>query len=170
MKILALDKLDTFMNTRFWSMPGCILLAVLILSAHGSELIAQSSEDRIRAVREASNAALKALDEEANFEFLTDDVLITTGNGTLLSGKDELKAYIESAADAEPMYWIRTPGEIIVNEERGLAWETGVWHGYYTNDPNEENPVVQGKYAAQWTRTSGEWKIQSQLFVTLNEC
>ncbi|MFN2373100.1 MAG: DUF4440 domain-containing protein [Cyclonatronaceae bacterium] len=156
------------MNRRCWSITGCILLVILILSTPGGELFAQSNEDRILAMREASNAALRALDEEANFEFLTDDVLITTGNGTLLSGKDELKAYIESAADAEPMYWIRTPGEIIVNEERGLAWETGVWHGYSADDTNEESPVFHGNYAAQWILVSGEWKIQSQLFVMLN--
>ena len=71
---------------------GSILLGTLILIVNCGELFAQSSEEKIRSIREASNAALKALDEEANFEFLTDDVLITTGNGTLLSGKDELKA------------------------------------------------------------------------------
>ena len=156
------------MKRRCLNMTVCILLTTLILSIHGVELFAQSSEERIRSIREASNAALKALDEEANFEFLTDDVLITTGNGTLLSGKDELKAYIESAADARPMFWVRTPTEIIVNEERGLAWETGVWHAYSADDPNEESPVSHGNYAAQWIHQSGEWKIQSQLFVTLN--
>jgi ketosteroid isomerase-like protein len=149
-------------------MKGCILFVTFILSTPGGELFAQSPEERILAVREASNAALKALDEEANFEFLTDDVLITTGNGTLLSGKDDLKAYIESAADAPAMFWVRTPSEIIVNEERGLAWETGVWHAYSADDPNEESPVFHGNYAAQWIHQSGEWKIQSQLFVTLN--
>ncbi|MCC5926560.1 MAG: nuclear transport factor 2 family protein [Bacteroidetes bacterium] len=156
------------MISQYCSITGWILLVALFLSTHAGTLFAQSGEDSIRAVREASNAALKALDEEANFEFLTDDVLITTGNGTLLCGKDELKAFIESAADAEPMYWIRTPDEIIVNEYRGLAWETGIWHGYYANDPNEENPIFYGNYAAQWIRVSGEWKIQSQLFVMLN--
>ncbi len=150
------------------SITRCILLTTLILSIHGGELFAQSSEERIRSVREASNAALKALDEEANFKFLTDDVLITTGNGTLLSGKDELKVYIESAADASPMFWVRTPTEIIVNEDRGLAWETGVWHAYSADDPNEKSPVSHGNYAAQWIHQSGEWKIQSKLFVTLN--
>jgi ketosteroid isomerase-like protein len=148
---------------------GYILLTTLLLSAHSGELLAQSSEERILAVREASNAALKALDEEANFEFLTDNVLITTGNGTLLSGKDELKAYIESAADAPPMFWVRTPADIIVNEERGLAWETGIWHAYSADDPNEESPVFHGNYAAQWIHQSGKWKIHSQLFVTLNK-
>ena len=88
---------------------GCILLGILFISVNSGELFAQSSEEKIRSIREASNAALKTLDEEKNFQFLTDDVLITTGNGTLLSGKDKLKAYIESAADAPPMFWVRTP-------------------------------------------------------------
>ncbi|NBC28047.1 MAG: DUF4440 domain-containing protein [Bacteroidetes bacterium] len=118
--------------------------------------------------REASNRALKSLKDDTYLNFLTDDVLITTGNGTLLSGKDELKAYVESAVDADPMYWIRTPEEVIVNEESGLAWETGIWHGYSADDQDGENSLVQGNYAAQWNRASGEWKIQSQLFVTLN--
>lgn len=149
--------------------PGVIgiLFATCLFLMPGEGVFAQSSEDRIRAVREASNAALKDLDEETNLQFLTDDVLITTGNGTLLSGKDELKAYIESAMDSTPMFWVRTPNEIIVNEERGLAWETGVWHAYSAADPNEESPIFYGNYAAQWIHQSGLWKIQSQLFVTL---
>jgi hypothetical protein len=54
------------------------------------------------------------------------------------------------------------------NEERGLACETGVWHSYSADDPNEKSPVSHGNYAAQWVLLTGEWKIQSQLFVTLN--
>ena len=128
----------------------------------------ESEKKRILERREASNAALRALNEEENLTFLTDDVLITTGNGTLLSGKQELRSYIASAADAQPMYWVRTPGEIVVNEERNLAWETGIWHGYDAEDRNSENSLIRGNYAARWTRVSGEWKIQSQLFVTLD--
>jgi len=127
----------------------------------------EREKERILERRKASNAALKALDEETNQAFLTDDILITTGNGTLLSGKQELKAYITSAADARPMYWIRTPKEIVVNEERGLAWETGIWHGYSADDRDGKNSLISGNYSAQWTNASGEWKIQSQLFVTI---
>jgi len=160
---------EKVIHNRYWCTPESILLTTfLFFFLQGGELFAQPSEDRIRAVREASNIALKALDEEANFKFLTNDVLITTGNGTLLSGKDELKSYIESVADEKPMFWIRIPDEIIVNEDSKLAWEAGVWHGYYAEDPNEESPVYRGNYAAQWVLISGEWKIQSQLFVTLN--
>lgn len=144
------------------------ILLVILMAGLLSPLQAQSSEEQIRAVRAASNAALKALDEEANMKFLTDDVLITTGAGTLLSGKDELTSYIENLADTSPMYFVRSTEEIIVNEKRGLAWEVGVWYGHKAEDQNAVSPVYHGKYSAQWTKISDEWKIQSQLFVTLN--
>ena len=169
-KLIEQDNVREYPLHAFGAIPPIvigILFATCLFLMPIEGVFAQSSEDRIRAVREASNAALKALDEEANFEFLTDNVLISTGNGTLLSGKDELKTYIKSVADARPLFWVRTPDEIIANEERGLAWETGVWHAYSADDLNEESPIFKGKYAAQWVHQSGEWKIPSQLFVTL---
>tara|TARA_R110002126_G_scaffold4515_2_gene23791 strand:+ start:788 stop:1249 length:462 start_codon:yes stop_codon:yes gene_type:complete len=129
---------------------------------------AQTQVEQIHAVREASNAALKALDEETNFNYLTDDILITTGNGTLLSGKEALKQYIESATSSQPMYWVRTSEEIIVNQDRGLAWEQGVWNAYYADDQDGNISIYHGKYSAMWTLEMTKWKIKSQLFVTLN--
>ena len=129
---------------------------------------AQTQVEQIQAVREASNAALKALDEESNFNYLTDDVLITTGNGTLLYGKEALKKYIESASNSKPMYLVRTTEEIIVNEDRGLAWEQGVWNAYYAEDQNGKFSIYNGKYSAMWTLEMTKWMIKSQLFVTLN--
>ncbi|NVK48252.1 MAG: nuclear transport factor 2 family protein [Cyclobacteriaceae bacterium] len=115
------------------------------------------------AQREASNQALRAFDEELNATFLTDDVLITTGAGTLISGKEALMGYIQEIPGPR-MYWVRTPDEIIVNPETQLAWESGTWKGYFEDS---DDPVVGGNYAAQWTKKSGTWLIQSQLFVTL---
>jgi len=62
------------------------------------------------------------------------------------------------------MFWIRTPDEVIVNPITNLAWEMGTWKGYHEDS---EQAVVGGKYSAQWTKASGTWLIQSQLFVTL---
>ncbi|MBX2945409.1 MAG: nuclear transport factor 2 family protein [Cyclobacteriaceae bacterium] len=94
---------------------------------------------------------------------LTDDVLITTGNGTLIQGKENLKTYI-SKASGPKMYWVRTPIEIEVNNKLGLAWETGTWKGY---SESGEKSVTGGKYSAHWSKIEGVWKIKSQLFVTL---
>lgn len=139
-------------------------ISSLALLLSGPGLLAQTDEAQIRAVREASNQALKAHDTEAELSFLTEDVLITTGNGTLLSGKEALRNYIEGFGESN-MYWVRTPTHLEVNAATGLAWEAGTWKGY---DPDQgADPVVGGRYAAQWTRAPGTWKIHSELFVAL---
>jgi len=141
-----------------------LLIATLALMFSGPGLLAQTHEAQIRAVREASNQALKSHDTAAELSYLTEDVLITTGNGTLLAGKEALRNYIARFSERK-MYWVRTPAAIEVNQETGLAWETGTWKGF---DPDRgPNPVTGGRYAAQWTRASGTWKIKSELFVAL---
>jgi ketosteroid isomerase-like protein len=125
---------------------------------------AQEAEvTQILAQREASNQALRAFDEDLNATFSTEDALITTGAGTLISGKKELMKYIQEST-GQRMYWIRTPDEVIVNPKTMLAWETGTWKGYVEGS---DEAVVGGKYSAQWTKASGTWLIHSQLFVTL---
>ncbi|SMD42775.1 protein of unknown function [Aquiflexum balticum DSM 16537] len=125
---------------------------------------AQEAEvTQILAQREASNQALRVFDEELNASFSTEDALITTGAGTLISGKKELIKYIQESTGPR-MYWIRTPDEVLVNPKTMLAWETGTWKGYVEGS---DEAVVGGKYSAQWTKKSGTWLIQSQLFVTL---
>ncbi|MEN2282952.1 nuclear transport factor 2 family protein [Algoriphagus sp. SE2] len=144
--------------------------AILILFLQGClfwiplDLFGQEAEiTEIQSQRESSNLALRNFNEELNSTFLTDDVLITTGAGTLLSGKAELMDYIKNATGPR-MYWVRTPNEIKVNPETKLAWETGTWKGFVEGSTES---VVGGKYSAQWTKKSGTWLIQSQLFVTL---
>ncbi|WP_111668852.1 nuclear transport factor 2 family protein [Algoriphagus litoralis] len=134
-----------------------VLLVVTVSFAQEAEV------SQILAQRQASNQALRAFDEELNASFSTEDALITTGAGTLLSGKAELMEYLKNAKGPK-MYWIRTPDEIMVNPETQLAWETGTWKGYVEGS---DKAVVGGKYSAQWTKKSGTWLIQSQLFVSL---
>lgn len=139
------------------------LLLTTLLGLISISVYAQSDKDQIRAAREASNEALQNYDTEGLLFFLTENVLITTGAGTLIHGKEELRGYINSQ-DGPRMFWVRSPNEIDVNSERGLAWESGSWKGY---TEGSDQPVVGGKYSAMWTKESGEWKIKSQLFVTL---
>ena len=143
-----------------------ILLAVLCGLIFTSELYSQTNEEQIAAIRSASNAALKSYDTQEVLSYLTDDVLTTTGNGTLLCGKDQLEKYIIGGGKSR-MYWRRDTKKMIVYAERGLAWESGLWNGY---DPEKsKNSIINGNYAAMWTKESGIWKIKSQLFVTIDE-
>ena len=137
---------------------------LLIISMFFNGLNAQSDIEQISANRSASNKAIKSLDFNLSNTFLTDDVLITTGSGTQLVGKEALITYINRGG-TNTMYFVRTPDEIQVNTTGGLAWESGNWEGF---DINEEGKViVHGKYSAMWTKVSGKWLIKSQLFVTL---
>ncbi|WP_268033032.1 DUF4440 domain-containing protein [Algoriphagus sp. PAP.12] len=139
-------------------------LIFLVTSSLGIALAQEDDVQLIKKQRKASNRALREFDEELNNTFHTDDILITTGAGTLISGKAQLSAYIQKNASGPKMYWVRTPDEIIVNPETKLAWEKGTWKGFIEGS---EEAVVGGNYAAQWTKKSRKWLIQSQLFVTL---
>jgi|TARA_E500000318_G_C3549666_1_gene208323 ketosteroid isomerase-like protein len=143
-----------------------LLFIVLSFLLHTPEIYSQTNKEEILAIRNASNQALKAYDNTQVLSYLTNDVLTTTGNGTLLSSKKALKQYILEGGESK-MYWVRTAKEIMVNEKRGLAWENGVWKGY--NPEKGNNAIVGGNYSAMWTKASGKWKIKSQLFVTLEE-
>jgi len=143
-----------------------LLFTVFFSLVFTSALFSQTDMEQISKIRNASNAALKSYDNEEVLSYLTDDVVTTTGNGTLLCGKDALEKYILAGGKSK-MYWVRDTREIIVNPIRGLAWESGIWNGY---DPeNSSNSIVSGNYSAMWTKASGIWKIKSQLFVALEE-
>ena len=142
-----------------------LIFAIFSILIFTSELFSQTEEEQILEIRNASNQAFQSYNNEQILSFLTDDVLITTGNGTLLSGKKALEQYILGAGDSK-MYFKRTPKEIVVNEKTGLAWELGNWDGY--NPEIGEDSIIGGNYSAMWTKESGEWKIKSQLFVTID--
>lgn len=144
----------------FLILTGILGLLFWVQNAQAQEL----DKQEILSQRKASNEALRNFNEELNATFSTEDAFITTGAGTLLAGKDELKQYLASAI-GEKMYWIRTPDEVLVNSKTNLAWETGTWKGY--RESTGEKAVVGGKYSAMWTKASGTWLIKSQLFVTL---
>jgi ketosteroid isomerase-like protein len=140
-----------------------LLLSLIGLLTFTFSYAQEAEVSQILEQRQASNQALRAFDEELNASFSTEDALITTGAGTLISGKKELIKYIQESTGPR-MYWIRTPDEVLVNPKTMLAWETGTWKGYVEGS---EESVVGGKYSAQWSKASGTWLIQSQLFVTL---
>ncbi len=127
---------------------------------------AQTDKPQILKRRDASNKALRVFDKDAVLSCLTEDALTTVSNGTLLSGKEALRKYLNESVGSK-MYWIRTPKEVKVNNDRGLAWETGTWKGYDLATGNKA--VNGGNYSAMWTKETGVWLIKSELFVSLSK-
>ena len=124
---------------------------------------AQTDKELILKSRQNSNQALLSGDTEGVLENLTEDVFITTGSGTLISGKNQLRNYVASADST--ISFKRNPNKVQVNDKLGLAWEQGTWYGYKLSNPGES--VIGGNYSAMWKKISGRWYISSQLFVTL---
>jgi len=125
---------------------------------------AQNDKNEILRLRNAYNTALKDYDIELSLSFMTEGILSTISSGALIQGKPNLREYIRSKSNTK-MYWVRTPKEIDVNTETGLAWETGTWKGY--TPESGDKSVTGGKYSAQWLKINGVWKVNSELFVKL---
>lgn len=142
------------------------LLAGLLIACVSYSTKAQVQDDtnEILRLRNEYNAALKNYDHDLSLSFLTEGVLTTISNGTLIQGKKNLRKYIKANSGTK-MYWVRTPVDIDANKELGLAWEAGTWKGYLPESGNKS--VAGGKYSAQWIKINGSWKINSELFVKL---
>lgn len=153
-------------SIKHWQKVIFKVVAAISIQLFGMEVsYAQSDREQILHLRIASNQALQSFDHKQFLSFLTDDVHITTGNGTHVQSKASLRSYLEKAVGSQ-VYFVRTSVEVEVNNQNGLAWETGTWKGYDLS--KGQQAVVGGKYAAQWTKESGEWLIKSELFVMLD--
>lgn len=140
-----------------------LLLSIGLLATNALPAHAQNDRDEILKLRNESNAVLKNYDLNSYLSFLTEDVHYTISTGTLINGKDNLREYLTQRTGAK-MYWLRTPTEVDVNTQQGLAWETGTWKGF---TELQEKSVTGGKYSTLWIKINGSWKIKSQLFVKL---
>jgi ketosteroid isomerase-like protein len=126
-----------------------------------------TSNEIIRAVREQFNVAIADKDVTAIRKLLASTYHIVTGRSAQNHGADEEAARWAEVfrADSTAVYR-RTPREITINEEWGLAEELGNWQGSYT----AEGTLIHasGVYAAKWQRAEdGEWVLQVEVFTTL---
>ncbi|MDH3733165.1 MAG: DUF4440 domain-containing protein [Gemmatimonadota bacterium] len=120
----------------------------------------------VLAAREASNAAIRAHDLDAITSFWTDDILMTAGSGTGEIGIEFWTRAIDEQIRSYPdVVYVRTPEAVEISAVAPLASERGRWIGTWTA---EAGPVESGgTYQAMWRKEGGEWRIRSQLFVTL---
>ena len=125
------------------------------------------SDEMIRAARERFNGAIAAQDVEVIRSLLAPSYHIVTGRSAQNHGaEEEATRWAEVFRQDRSTVYRRTPREITVNEDWGLAEELGNWKGSYTTDGN----LIQasGVYAAKWQRAeNGEWVLQVEVFTTL---
>jgi ketosteroid isomerase-like protein len=129
---------------------------------------ASTSNELIRAVREKFNAAIANKDSESIRGLLARNYHIVTGRSAQNHGiEEETKRWDDLFRDDPTAVYRRTPREIMINEDWGIAEELGNWQGSYTAQGTLT--TASGVYTAKWQRsTNNEWKVQVEVFTTLH--
>lgn len=125
------------------------------------------TEDLIRAAREKFNIAIEHQDVETIRSMLAPQYHIVTGRSEQSHGADEeARRWRERFRSDPTTFYRRTPRDITINEDWGMAAEMGNWKGTYTINGS---PVhVSGVYAAKWQRAEdGSWLVQAEIFTTI---
>ena len=141
-----------------------ILFSIIFVSFHSAYSQSQNDEELIRKARQRSNEAIAKQDVEGITKYWLDDYVVIRGSGVIESGKENNKTNWERIFKATPkIYFERIPSEIIISKNNNhIAWESGEWKGFNTYSKG-------GRFSAQWKSKDGEWKIQAELFVALEQ-
>ncbi len=127
-----------------------------------------TSNELILAAREKFNTAIANKDSESIRNLLAPGYHIVTGRSVQNHGADEeAKRWADLFRDDTTAIYRRTPREITINEDWGIAEELGNWQGSYTAQGTLT--TASGVYTAKWQRsTKDEWKVQVEVFTTLH--
>jgi hypothetical protein len=115
-------------------------------------------EDAIRARRRLTNKLIAARDASRLRPFFVSDARLITGDGGLILGADAIvEAFAAQFREPGFVAYVRTPGTVEFDQDAERAAESGRWTG----------GGMSGAYMAAWRKVTGQWAIESELFVTL---
>jgi hypothetical protein len=115
-------------------------------------------EDAIRARRRLTNKLIAAREAQRLRPFFAADARVIPGGGGLILGADDIvEAFAQQFREPGFIAYARTPDSVEVDAGEEIAAETGRWTGN----------GMSGAYMAAWRKVTGQWVIESELFVTL---
>ena len=121
-------------------------------------------EDAIRARRRLTNKLIAAHEAGRLRPFLDPQIKVIVGDGALVAGADAVAAAFEAQfADPAFVAYVRTPDSVELDQAGLRAAETGRWVGTW------RQARMSGVYMATWRKVTGQWLIESEMFVTLEE-
>ena len=123
-----------------------------------------SPEDAIQARRRLTNKLIAAHDAGRLRPFLDPQVKVIAGDGALITGADAVVAAFEAQfRDPAFLTYVRTPETVQLDHAGERAAETGRWVGSW------RSARMAGSYMATWRKVTGQWVIEAEMFVTLEE-
>lgn len=115
-------------------------------------------EDAIRARRRLTNRLIAAKDAQRLRPFFVGDARLITGDGGLILGAEAIiEAFAAQFREPGFQAYVRTPDTVELDQAGNRAAETGRWTGN----------GLSGAHMACWRKVTGQWAIESELFVTL---
>jgi ketosteroid isomerase-like protein len=127
---------------------------------------ANNIREAIRAARAAINDAIDRRDPGAIAAFLLPTYHVVTARSFQRNGReDSVKSWADMFDHDSTATYGRTPEEIHVNEEWGMAEEHGRWTG--TLMAADGPLALAGVYAAKWHYTAEGWMLQAEIFTPL---
>jgi hypothetical protein len=119
-------------------------------------------DDAIRARRKLTNKLIAAHEAARLRPFFSADVKLIVGDGALILGVDDVIAAF-GAQFAEPDFvtYVRETEAVEFDAEAARAAELGRWTGRW------KDREMGGTYLAVWRKITGQWVIESELYVTL---
>jgi ketosteroid isomerase-like protein len=119
-------------------------------------------EDAIRARRRLTNKLIAAHEAARLRPFFTADARLIAGDGGLILGAEQIvEAFAGQFGDPDFVDYVRTPEAIELGSGGDRAAETGRWVAHWRSGE------MSGTYMAAWRKQTGQWVIESELFVTL---
>jgi ketosteroid isomerase-like protein len=118
--------------------------------------------DAILARRRLTNKLIGAHDAQRLRPFFTPDAKVIVGDGGLIIGADEIvRTFAGQFADPAFVTYRREPETVQLDGDGARAAERGRWTATWKTQESS------GTYLAVWRKVTGQWVIESELYVTL---
>ena len=123
---------------------------------------AVSPADAVRARRKLTNRLIAEHQAARLKPFLHPDITLVTGDGSLIVGADAVvAAFAGQFADPAFIKYVRTTTAVALDQDGLRAAEEGDWLADW------KGSQMSGRYLAAWKKVTGQWVLQSELYVSL---
>lgn len=121
------------------------------------------AETAIRARRKLTNKLIAAHQAGRLRPFLDPQIKLIAGDGTLILGAEAvIEAFDAQFQDPAFVAYVRTSQSVTLDQDEARAAETGVWVGTW-----RDQSALSGTYLAVWRKVTGQWVLESELYVSL---
>lgn len=121
----------------------------------------------IRARRKLTNRLIAAHEADRLGAIFLPEIRLITGEGQLIDGaRAVVEAYRAQFADRDFITYERTTSLVEVDAAGDRAAEHGQWLARWRASGGET--CISGCYLAVWRRRTGQWFLESELFVSLS--